>query len=56
VREHKNNNHFDNSPENVAYVCANLSAFKTDINKDWDQRYTKVNGQMVPSKVNDFSV
>jgi hypothetical protein len=56
VREHKDNNHFNNDSKNVAYVCATLSAFKTDIHKDWNQRYDKVNGKMIPSKINQIPV
>jgi len=56
VREHKDNNHYNNNPENIAYVCATLSAFKTDIHKDWNQSYKKLNGKMVPSKINKITV
>jgi hypothetical protein len=56
VREHKDNDHFNNNPVNIAYVCATLSAFKTDIYKDWNQSYTKVNGKMIPSKLNKITV
>jgi hypothetical protein len=56
VREHKDNNHFNNNPENIAYVCATLSAFKTDIHKDWNQSYKKINGKMIPSKINEINV
>jgi hypothetical protein len=56
VREHKNGNHYDNDPENIAFVCANLSAVKTDLYKDNQQRYDWINGQMVPRKLNNICV
>ena len=54
VREHKDNNHFNNDSKNVVYVCATLAAFKTDIHKDWNQRYDRVNGKMIPRKINQI--
>lgn len=56
VREHKNGNHYDNDPKNIKFVCANLSALKTDIYKDYNQRYDIVNGKKVPRKINQFDV
>jgi hypothetical protein len=55
-REHKDNDHFNNDPNNVAYVCPTLAAIKTDIHHDWNQRYVVINGKKVPIKINNFDV
>jgi hypothetical protein len=55
-REHKSGNHYDNDEKNSTYVCGTLHGFKTDIFEDNKQRYTEINGKMIPSKLNKLSI
>jgi len=45
--DHKNGNSNDHRPENLQTLCANCHAYKTNTNKDWQDKPSKVKFKVV---------